>query len=58
MTLLISSLLDTLTQDVHLLQIHIVAGIKLSNEAFVIENREHRLEADLVAAKLSNVVVV
>jgi hypothetical protein len=58
MTLLISSLLDTLNKDVPPLPIPVVAGIKLSNEAFVIENRELRLEADLVAAKPSDVIVV
>ena len=42
MKLLISYLLDTLNTDVPALPIPGVAGIKLSNEAFVIENRELR----------------
>ena len=44
MTLLIPTLLDTLNKDVPPLPIPVVAGIKLSNEAFVIESLSFALK--------------
>jgi len=58
MKLLITSLLDTINTDVPALPVPVIAGVKLDNEQFVLDNREFRLEADFIAALGPSSIVV